>query len=123
MWLDALKSMKEKSNLTAAEIAAGAGVPKPTLEKILSGETKDPRLPTMRKIVYFLGYKLEDLYKDENAPTSSEDDAEALSVSEVGKTLVNVAYTYIPNQKRFYVEPHDETVGIIEEQPTVIRPE
>lgn len=88
MWLDALKSMKEKSNLTAAEIAAGARVPKPTLEKILSGETKDPRLPTMRKIVYFLGYKLEDLYKDENAPTSSEDDAEALSVSEVGKTLV-----------------------------------
>lgn len=90
MWLDALRAMKEKSNLTAVEIAAGAGVPKPTLEKILSGETKDPRLPTMRKIVYFLGYKLEDLYKDENAPAQSEDDTEALSAREIGKALAEV---------------------------------
>lgn len=38
-------------------------------------------------------------------------------------TIGNVVYTYLPDQKRFYVEPHDETVGIIEEQPGVIRPE
>ena len=88
MWLDALRAMKEKSGLTAAEIAAGAGVPKPTLEKILSGETKDPRLPTMKKIVYFLGHSLEDLYKEENAPAPSEDDTEALTVDEVVNAFV-----------------------------------
>lgn len=83
MWLDALRDMKTKSGLTAAQIAEGAGVPKPTLEKILAGETKDPRLPTMKKIVYFLGYTLEDLYKEKNAPAPSEDNTEALSVDEV----------------------------------------
>lgn len=88
MWLDALKAMKAKSGLTAAEIASGAGVPKPTLEKILAGETKDPRLPTMKKIVYFLGYKLEDLYTEENAPAPSADDTEALNVNDVVERFV-----------------------------------
>lgn len=83
MWLEELRRMKQRSGLTSAEIAAGAGVPRPTLDKILSGETKDPRLPTMKKIVEFLGYTLNDLDppKTENAPAS--EDAEALSVEEV----------------------------------------
>nr|DAV16815.1 MAG TPA: Helix-turn-helix XRE-family like protein [Caudoviricetes sp.] len=91
MWLDALKEMKQKSGMTTIQIAAGAGVPRPTLEKIFSGETKDPRLPTMQKVVHFLGYTLEDLYKDqkENPPAPSEDEEGELTVDEVISAFVS----------------------------------
>ena len=91
MWLDALKEMKQKSGMTTIQIAGGAGVPRPTLEKIFSGETKDPRLPTMQKVVHFLGYTLEDLYKDqkENPPAPSEDEEGELTVDEVISAFVS----------------------------------
>lgn len=61
MWLDALKAMKAKTGLTTKEISAGSGIPEPTLEKIFSGATKEPKLPTMMQLVHFLGYTLDDL--------------------------------------------------------------
>lgn len=89
MWQNALKKMKAASGKTTAEIAKGSGIPEPTLEKLFSGATKDPKLPTMQKLVYYLGYTLEDLCReDENAPAPSEDDEEALSVDEVISAFV-----------------------------------
>ena len=61
MWLDALKAMKASSGLTTKEISIGSGIPEPTLEKIFSGATKEPKLPTMMQLVHFLGYTLDDL--------------------------------------------------------------
>lgn len=61
MWLDSLKNMKAASGLTTKEIAAGAGVPEPTLEKIFAGVTKDIRLDTARRLVHFFGFTLDDL--------------------------------------------------------------
>ena len=90
MWLDSLKRMKAASGKTTSEIAAGSGIPEPTLEKLFAGATKEPKLPTMQKLVYYLGYTLEDLYKNENASTPSADDAEALSTNEVGQALESV---------------------------------
>lgn len=89
MWQDALRRMKSASGKTTAEIATGSGIPEPTLEKLFSGATKDPKLPTMQKLVYYLGYTLEDLFKEENASASSKNDAEALSVDEVVKAFVS----------------------------------
>ena len=88
MWLDSLRRMKTASGKTTSEIAAGSGIPEPTLEKLFAGATKEPKLPTMQKLVYYLGYTLEDLYKNENAPTSFKDDTEALSVDEVVDAFV-----------------------------------
>ncbi len=61
MWLDNLKSMKEKSGMTTREISAKSGIPEPTLEKLFAGATKDPKLTTMQQLVHFLGYTLDDL--------------------------------------------------------------
>lgn len=61
MWLDALREMKLQSGLTTREISTGSGIPEPTLEKIFSGATKEPKLPTMIQLVHFLGYTLDDL--------------------------------------------------------------
>lgn len=88
MWLESLKAMKAASGKTTAEIAEGSGIPEPTLEKLFSGATKEPKLPTMQKLVYYLGYTLEDLYKEKSAPESSEDDTETLSVDEVVEAFV-----------------------------------
>ena len=89
MWQENLKKMKAASGKTTAEIAKGSGIPEPTLEKLFAWATKDPKLPTMQKLVYYLGYTLEDLCRDEeNASAPSKDDEEALSVDEVAEAFV-----------------------------------
>lgn len=81
MWRASLKKMKAESGLTTSEIAEKSGIPEPTLEKLFAGVTKDPKLPTMQKLVHFFGYTLDDLYRaKEKAPASSEDSAEASAI-------------------------------------------
>lgn len=83
MWIDALVSLKKKSGKTLKQIADESGVPLGTLNKLFSGQTKDPKLETIRSVVYALGFTLDDLEEKENAPAPSKDDTEALSVDEV----------------------------------------
>lgn len=75
-WLDHLKYMKQKSGLTTREIAEQSGLPEPTLEKLFSGQTKDPKLTTIRTIVHFFGCTLDDLVpldsKKSPAPVQAE---------------------------------------------------
>lgn len=66
MWLDELKKMKDARGYTTREIAIGANLPEPTLEKIFSGATRDPKLTTIQTLVHFLGYKLDDLTPEDN---------------------------------------------------------
>lgn len=61
MWLDKIKMMKQRSGMTTKEIAQKSGIPEPTLEKLFAGATKDPKLETMRQLVHFLGFTLDDL--------------------------------------------------------------
>ena len=74
-WLSNLKKMKAKSKMTTKEIAIKSGIPEPTLEKLFSGATKDPKLKTMYQLVHFLGYTLDDLddkKKEITPPYTSE---------------------------------------------------
>ena len=61
MWLDKLREMKNASELTTKEISFLSKIPEPTLEKIFAGVTKDPKLETMRQLVHFFVYTLDDL--------------------------------------------------------------
>lgn len=86
MWLDALKAMKTHSGLTTREISVGSGIPEPTLEKIFSGATKEPKLPTMMQLVHFLGFTLDDLDDSciEKSPANlSIDEARERVISEL----------------------------------------
>lgn len=80
-WLDHLKYMKQKSGLTTKEIAEQSGLPEPTLEKLFSGQTKDPKLTTIRTIVHFFGCTLDDL-----VPLDSKK-SPAPAVAETGESL------------------------------------
>ena len=94
MWKESLKKMKTESGLTTAEIAKGADIPEPTLEKLFAGVTKDPKLPTMQKLVHFLGYTLDDLYPEEkNSPAPSEDSAgEKFKKIDIETVLVSLGF-------------------------------
>lgn len=75
MWLDAFNDMRKKSGMSLDEISARSGVPKGTLSKITAGITKAPPLETMRKLVYSMGYTLDDLDdtpKKKASPSYSE---------------------------------------------------
>lgn len=65
MGLDKIEEYKRKLGLTTAELAEKSGVPKGTLDKILSGVTKDPKLETLKAIARVLGLSLDD-FDDSN---------------------------------------------------------
>ena len=60
-WLKKLKEMKKHSGKTSKEISEATGIPKSTIDKLFSGQTKEPYLSSVRAIVHYLGYTLDDL--------------------------------------------------------------
>ena len=61
MGLENIAIYKKKLNLTTEELSAASGVPVGTLNKILSGATKDPKLETLKAVAKVLGLSLNDL--------------------------------------------------------------
>ena len=60
MGLEKIAIYKKKLNLTTEELSEKSGVPVGTLNKILSGATKDPKLETLKAIARVLGLTLND---------------------------------------------------------------
>ena len=60
MGLEKISEYKKKLNLTTEELSERSGVPVGTLNKILSGATKDPKLETLKSIAKVLGLTLND---------------------------------------------------------------
>jgi transcriptional regulator with XRE-family HTH domain len=60
-WIDGLRAIKARTNLSTREIAEKSGLPEPTLEKLFSGQTKNPGINTVKQLVHALGYTLDDL--------------------------------------------------------------
>lgn len=65
MWLTNLNRMKKISKKTLDEISLESSIPKGTLNKLFSGQTKDPQLSTIKAVVHTLGYTLDDLNNDD----------------------------------------------------------
>lgn len=61
MWFNALVDLKKKSGKTLKQISEESKVPLGTLNKLFSGQTKDPKLETVQSVVHALGYTLDDL--------------------------------------------------------------
>lgn len=66
MWTDKLNEFKKQSQMTTQDIAVASKVPVGTLNKLFSGETKDPRLKTLNAVLAAMGKTIGDLYTDEN---------------------------------------------------------
>ena len=60
MGLEKINEYKKKLGMTTEELSKRSGVPIGTLNKILSGATRDPKLETLKAIARVLGLTLND---------------------------------------------------------------
>ena len=72
MGLEKIAEYKNKLGMTTADLAEKSGVPLGTLNKILSGATKDPKLETLKAIARVLGLTL-DAFDDKNTANNTND--------------------------------------------------
>lgn len=88
MGLEKIEEYKRRLGMTTAELALKSGVPKGTLDKILSGVTKDPKLETLKAIARVLGCTLDDFDDEPKKHTiePSYEDVESL-IARNGKNL------------------------------------
>ena len=80
--------------MTLKQISDKSGVPVGTLNKLFAGQTKDPKLETIRAVVYSLGYTLDDLMPAKKSPDTTEaiPGDGPISLEESNKLLVALGY-------------------------------
>lgn len=73
MGLEIIAQKKKELGITNEELSKRSGVPKGTIDKILSGVTKDPKLETLKAIARVLGLSLDDFDdKPKREPTYAD---------------------------------------------------
>lgn len=65
---DTLKGLMERTSINQNELADRTRVPQPTINRILSGESKDPRHSTVKPLADFFGITVAQLRGDEPLP-------------------------------------------------------
>nr|WP_320026809.1 XRE family transcriptional regulator [uncultured Acetobacterium sp.] len=89
-----IRGLKKQTGLTAVGLSEKSGIPLPTIHKLLSGETTNPKYETLTAVVEALGYQL-DLkpLKREDEISYSDREIQLISLyrqlSEDGQTLFN----------------------------------
>lgn len=72
MWLDNLKDLKKTKGMTAKQIADKANLPERTVARIFSGDTPNPYIDTLHRIVKALGGSLDGILADTKAVVGGE---------------------------------------------------
>ena len=67
MWLDNLKELKKSKGMTSKQISVLSGIPESTIKRILAGDTEDPCISTIHRIVETLGSSLDQIFADTHA--------------------------------------------------------
>ena len=76
MWLDKLKELKVAKGMTAKQIADKTKLPERTVVRLFSGETDNPYVDTLHRIVTALGGSLDDILADTRTVVATETLAE-----------------------------------------------
>lgn len=85
MWLDNLKELKKVKGMTTKQIADATKIPEGTIKRIFSGDTIDPYVSTIHRIVIALGGSLDHILADTNAVLAPESVAEAKEIADVAE--------------------------------------
>ena len=72
MWLDNLKELRKQTGMSVKHIAEGTNLPERTVTRIFSGETDNPYVDTLHRIVTFLGGSLDDILADTKVVVATE---------------------------------------------------
>ena len=87
MWLDRLKELKKQTGMSSKQIAEMTNLPERTVTRIFSGDTDNPYVDTLHRIVTVLGGSLDDILADSKVVVATE------SLVEVKETLEEVKGT------------------------------
>ncbi len=85
MWLDNLKELKKSKGMTLTQIADATKIPESTIKRIFSGDTSDPYVTTIHRIVIALGGSLDHILADTNAVLATESLVEVKETAEVAE--------------------------------------
>lgn len=83
MWLDNLKELKKRKGMSAKQIAEQTKLPERTVNRILSGDTDNPYVDTLHRIVTVLGGSLDDILADTKVVVATESLVEVKENAEV----------------------------------------
>ena len=83
MWLENLKELKKSKGMTTKQIADATKIPESTLKRIFAGDTEDPYVSTIHRIVTVLGGSLDHILADTNAVLAPEKVAEVKENAEI----------------------------------------
>lgn len=90
MWLENLKDLKKKAGMSSKQIAEVTNLPERTVNRIFSGDTDNPYVDTLHRIVTVLGGSLDDILADtkvvlgeENLVTLKENVEVAMAANDV----------------------------------------
>ena len=72
MWLENLKELKKAKGMTCKQIADATKIPESTVKRIFAGDTDDPYVSTIHRIVVVLGGSLDHILADTNAVLATE---------------------------------------------------
>ena len=64
MWLDNIKELKKAKGMSTKQIAEATKLPERTVTRIFSGDTDNPYVDTLHRIVTVLGGSLDDILAD-----------------------------------------------------------
>lgn len=73
MWLDNLKELKKGKGMTVKQIAEATNLPERTVTRIFSGDTDNPYVDTLHRIVSVLGGSLDSILADSKAVVGNTD--------------------------------------------------
>lgn len=73
MWLDKLKELKKSSKMSSKQIADATGIPESTVKRIFAGETDNPYVDTLRRIVTVLGSSLDEIFAESKIRIANTD--------------------------------------------------
>lgn len=85
MWLDNLKDLKKKTGMSAKQIADMTKLPERTVNRIFSGDTDNPYMDTLHRIVTALGGSLDDVFADTKVVVATESLVEVKETAEAAE--------------------------------------
>ena len=91
MWLDNLKELKRSKGMTSKQIADATKIPESTIKRIFSGDTPDPYVSTIHRIVIALGGSLDHILADTNAVLATDNIVNVRETAEVVEAERNLA--------------------------------
>jgi transcriptional regulator with XRE-family HTH domain len=72
MWLDNIKELKKRTGMSVKQIAEKTNLPERTVNRIFSGDTDNPYVDTLHRIVTVLGGSLDDILADTKVVVGTE---------------------------------------------------